>query len=118
MSRKPIAKFRAITSLSAASAQISKESNVEMVDTCSYHVKFSAPASGDLVVEARNADTEAYDSTKWFEVNFGAPLTITAEIDVQILLNELPFKEIRLKWVPSSASGTFDAFLVMKAKGA
>lgn len=89
-----------------------------MVDTCCYHVKFAAPATGEFFVEARNADTESYDTSNWFEVNFGAELTITAETDVQILLNELPFKEIRLKWVPDSASSTMDAYLVMKAKGA
>lgn len=118
MSRKPIAKFHAMQNLNAAVAQISEKSNVEMVDTCCYHVNFAAPATGEFIVEARNADVESYDTSNWFEVNFALPLEITAETDVQILLNELPFKEIRLKWFPSSASSTINTFLVMKAKGA
>lgn len=120
MSRRPVVKHIAFDALNAAVAQTQNPvTSVENQDTASYHVKFSAPASGTFSVQARNADLRPDQAAlAWYDLNFGAPLTITAESDVQIVLNELPFKEMRLVWTPTSASGTMSAYLLMKAKGA
>jgi hypothetical protein len=120
MSRRPVVKYIAFDALPASAAQTQVvPTNVENTDSCSYHVKFSAPASGTFTVQAKNADLRPDQaSIAWYDLNFGSPLTITAETDVQIVLNEMPFKEMRLVWTPSSASGTVSAYLLMKAKGA
>ena len=118
MSRKHVVKYHSMSNLPAGSAQVSSETNVENLDSCSYHVKFASAASGTFKVQARNADLKTTDTTAWYDVNFGTPLTISSETDVQILLNQLPFKEVRLVWTPSSASGLMNAYLVMKTVGA
>jgi hypothetical protein len=121
MSRRPVVKYTAFNALSAAATQTqSQPTNVENTDTASYHVKFSAANSGTFRVQARNRDLLPAEDilNTWYDVNFGSPLTITAETDVQIVFNELPFKEIRLIWEPSAGSGTVSAYLLMKAKGA
>jgi len=121
MSRRPIVKYTAFDALSATTAKTQAQpTNVENTDTASYHVRFSAANSGSFRVQARNTDIlPAADlAPTWYDINFGAPLTVTAETDVQIVFNELPFKEIRLIWEPSAGAGTISAYLLMKAKGA
>lgn len=118
MSRKHVVKYAALVAVSASSPQLTTATNVENTDGVSYHVKFDAPASGTFVVEARNADLKVTDTDSWYPVNFGTPLVISGETDVQILLNLTPFKEIRLSWTPSSASGNMSVYLIMKTVGA
>jgi hypothetical protein len=119
MSRRFVVKYTAFDALPAAVSVTSIVTNVENTDSCSYHIQFANPASGTFKVQAKNADLRTDQAAlAWYDLNFGASLTITAEIDVQIVLNELPFKEMRLVWMPSSATGTMSAYLLMKVKGA
>jgi hypothetical protein len=119
VSRKNIVqKFDMLKGVSAASPQTSVKTNVEQLDSASIHVKFSSVVSGTLTVEARNGSYPEHDDSNWYPLSFGSALTITSETDVQILLKEMPFSEIRLKWVPSAATGIVNAFLTMKTYGA
>lgn len=103
----------------ASSAQTSAKTNVESMDSASIHIKFSAPNTGIFTVEARNGVYNAHeDSVNWYALDFGAVLQITAESEVQILLKEMPFSEIRLVWTPSAGAGTMNAYLTMKNYGA
>lgn len=120
MSRRPLVKYTAFDALSAATAQTQiYPTNVENTDTASYHIRFSAANSGTFRVQARNRDVlPAADlAATWYDVNFGSPLTVASETDVQIVFNEMPFKEIRLIWEPSAGAGTISAYLHMKGKG-
>jgi hypothetical protein len=120
MSRKHVVPFHALKSADATINQTSPKTNCQQYDSGSYHIKFSAANSGEFIVEARNQAYESADDaeTGWYEVSFGAPLSITAETDVQILFNAMDFAEIRLKWEPSAGSGTMNTRLIMKSKGA
>jgi hypothetical protein len=106
-------------SVEASTAQISKLSNVNSADSATIHVNFSTPNSGTLTVQARNIETLPNEPNKaWYDLSFGGPAVITAETNVQILLNALPFYEIRLVWTPSAGAGTMSAFLNTKVSGA
>lgn len=106
-------------SVSATTAQVSASTNVESVDTATINVKFSAPNSGTLTLQARNIQANPNEPEKgWYELNFGSPMTIAAETEVQILLNTMPFSEIRLTWTPTAGAGLMSAFLNMKSVGA
>lgn len=120
MSRKHVVEFQAFTAANATTTQTSPKTNCEQHDSCSYHVKFSAANSGTFTVEARNESYEKQSDSElnWYALNFGVPLTIAAETDVQILMNVMDFAEVRLKWAPSAGAGTMSAFLNMKSKGA
>jgi hypothetical protein len=105
--------FKMLDAVAASSAQTSAATNVEQVDKLSIHCLFTNASSGTFIVEARNGSKDG-----WYALDFGVPLTVTAETNVQIVLNESPFTDIRLTWTPSSASGTMTASLTMKAVGA
>lgn len=114
MSRKNvILGHKAFNAVSATSTQLSAETDVSYLDSLSYHCKFSAANSGEFKVEAQNGDKDS-----WYQVPFSSTLTITTETEVQILMNELPFTRIRLRWVPSAGSGSLTCFLTSKSKGA
>lgn len=105
-------------SVPATASQTSGITNVLNLDNATIHVLFSAPNSGTLIVEARNISPLQGDVSGFYPLNFGAPLTITSETNVQIILNSMAFTDLRIKWVPSSGSGTVSAFLNMKTVGA
>jgi hypothetical protein len=114
MGRKSVVHgYKMLDAVAASSAQVSQATNVEQVDKLSIHCLFSAASSGTLVVEARNGEKDG-----WYALDFGAPMTISSQTDVHIVLEENPFTDIRLSWTPSSASGTMTASLTMKAVGA
>lgn len=120
MSRKHVvSKFDMMNGLSASSNQTSVKTNVEQLDSASIHIKFSAPNTGVFVVQARNGVYPEHESElNWYELPFGAPLAVTAESEVQIVLKEMPFSEIRVKWLPTAGAGTMNAYLSMKVYGA
>jgi len=108
-----------LKNLSATSNQTSGKTNVANMDSASIHIKFSAANSGEFIVEARNGEYAAHEAElNWYALQFGELLTITTETDVQIVLAEMPFTEVRLKWIPSAGAGTMNAYLTMKTAGA
>ena len=120
MSRKHVVSFIAMDKLDASSSQATKPTNVQNLDNCSYQIRFENVASGSFVIQTRNGvfKPSVEEETGWQDLNFGAPLTITAQKDVVILINTLPFTEMRLFWYPTSASGAITADLIMKTTGA
>lgn len=120
MSRKHlVTKFDMLKGVSAVSAQTSVITNVEQLDSASIHVKFSAANSGSFILEARNGVYKENEvEENWYALDFGVPLNIIAETEVQIMLKEMPFSEIRLKWVPTTGTGVINSYLTMKSYGA
>lgn len=120
MSRKHVVSYIAMDELDASSSQATKPTNVQNLDNCSYQIRFENAASGSFVVQTRNGvfKPSIEEETGWQDLSFGAPLTITAEKDVVILINTLPFTEMRLIWTPTSASGKMTTDLIMKTVGA
>lgn len=112
--RKNVHRYTCLNAVNAAVTQTSSATVVDQVDYMSYHCKFSGNVSGSFKVEAQNSDQDS-----WYELNFGAALTLTSENECQILINEIPFQNVRLVWTPVSAAGqTLTAILTMKSKGA
>lgn len=83
------------------------------MDKLSYHITFSAAASGTFTVQARNGKKDS-----WYNLVFAAPLTISAETVVVINLLELPFQYLRLQWGGDAAcAGTLTAVVGAKSVG-
>jgi len=87
--------------------------DVSQVDKATIHVVFSAANSGAFSVWAKNSLNDTY-----FELDFGAPLTLTAETECLIDLQQLDFQFIYLNWAPTAGAGTFTAILHMASLGA
>ena len=131
MSRKPVVNsYEMFTGLKASNGQvspsvdatilqISKLTNVTPADSATIHINFSAPNTGEITVQARNIEVGPNEPDRgWYNLSFGAPTIITNESDAQVLLNSLPFYEIRIMWTPTVGAGTISAFLNTKVSGA
>lgn len=110
-----------------SSSITSNITNVEQLDKVSIHCSWTAGPAGEFKLEARNGGRGAPNtnintpiSDSWFVLDFGTPLTITgADSEVQILLVECPFTDIRLTYTPSSGSASdLKALLTAKVVGA
>jgi hypothetical protein len=113
MSRKNVVHgYKMLNAVDSSIVQTSGATNVEQMDKLGIHALFSSASSGTFKVQARNGASDG-----WFDLNFGSSMTISNETDVQIILNECPFTDIRLVWTPSSSTGTLTASLTMKAVG-
>lgn len=114
--------------INMSSSLTSNMSNVEQLDTASIHVTWTAGPAGTFVLEARNggfpapntALPQAKYNDSWYAVDVGSAITITAlDSELLILLNELPFTDIRLRYTPSSGAATdLKALFTAKVKGA
>lgn len=104
--------FIAFNAVAATTTQTSVSTSVQGIDKLSYHIKFSANNTGEFFIEAQNSDTDT-----WFNLSFNTVMTITADNEAQLIMNEVPFKNLRLKWVPSTGAGTITAILHMKSLG-
>lgn len=113
MSRKVSHSYTVFEAVDATTTQTSASTNVFGADKLSIHVKFSAANSGTFLVQARNSSKDS-----WFNVTFNTALTIAAETEALIVMNEVPFEEIRLSWTPSAGSGTMSAYGKIKSQGA
>lgn len=109
MSRLNTHSFTALGAVAATATQTSISTSVVGVSKLSYHCKFSAANSGAFTVEAQNSDADT-----WVSVPFNVTMTLTAETEALIVMNEVPFKNLRLVWTPSAGSGTLTAVLSMK----
>lgn len=112
-SKAVIYDYKSIDSQAANVAQTSTETVVGQMDKLSYHITFSAAASGTFTVQARNGKKDS-----WYNLVFAAPLTISAETVVVINLLELPFQYLRLQWGGDAAcAGTLTAVVGAKSVG-
>ena len=91
----------------------SNATDISQVDKASIHVVFSAPNTGILAVFVRNGLNDPF-----FELNFGAPLAVTADTELNIEMQQLDFKDMYLLWTPSAGAGTITANLHMSSLGA
>lgn len=87
--------------------------DISQVDKATIHVVFSAASSGALSIWAKNSLEDSF-----FELNFGTPLTVTAETEINIEMQQLDFQLMYLAWVPTAGAGTLKANLHMASVGA
>lgn len=112
MARKTNHKYKVFDAVAATSTQTSEQTIVFGIDKLSYHCKFSANNSGEFTLLAQN-----HENDSWLEVPFSGAMTITADNEALIMMNEVPFYALQLVWTPSAGSGTLTTFLNMKAVG-
>ena len=93
---------------------------VEGVDKATIHIKWTAGPAGEFRLSARNTKFGLQVQDDWYVLDMGAAMSITAsDNEMQIILNECPFTEIRLDYVASSGSATdLKAVLTGKVMGA
>lgn len=91
----------------------SREVEVSQLDKAIIHCKWAAGPVGEFQVEAQ---TDKADD--WFVINEVGSWAVGAlDDEAQIILNELPFRKLRLKFVATSGSGTLEAYLSSKSVG-
>lgn len=98
------------------SADITSEIvNVINLDKASIHIAWTGSTPvGELKVDARNGENDP-----WYELDFNTTLSVSGNSgDSQIVFNELPFTDIRLRYVRTSGTGSVDATISMKVVGA
>jgi hypothetical protein len=92
----------------------SREVDVSQLDKATIHCSWAAGPAGEFQVEA-----QLHDSDSWFVLSSGSAWSVTAsDSEAQIVLNEIPFNKIRLKWVADSGSGNLSAYMHSKNVGA
>jgi hypothetical protein len=116
LSRKNVISLNLLSGLSASMSSniTSREVDVSQLDKAIIHCSWVAGPVGEFQVEAQ-ADT----NDSWFVLDTSSAWSVSgSDSEAEIILNELPFKKIRLKWVRTSGSGTLSAYLSSKSVGA
>lgn len=115
MGRKNILySFAMLSDADASTSQTSEIVKVATLDQASIRLSWTGTPVGVASVEAQNGDNEP-----WYELDFGAPLTVDAiETNHQIVFNSMPFTAIRLQYASTSGAGTIDAVISAKVVGA
>lgn len=95
--------------------QTSSTTNVEQLDQATIHISWTGSSPvGEIIVDARNGSADS-----WYQLDFGSSIAISgASGDHQILFKEMPFTDIRLRYVFTSGTGSLTARLTMKSVGA
>jgi hypothetical protein len=98
-----------------SSTQTSASSKVDQLDYASISIVWAASTLAATVsVEVKNGDNDS-----WHALDFSSAITISGASGAhQLVLSELPFTDLRLKITVSSGSGTVDAVITAKSKGA
>lgn len=88
--------------------------HVNELDKASIHCKWVAGPAGTFTVEVQNTEAD-----QWYALDTGQPWAVTSsDSEVQIVLTELPFINLRLVWTPTSGSGTMTSYLTSKTVAA
>lgn len=121
MRKHTLTSFKMFDAADVSGDQTSNVTNVRNLDKASIRLVWTGSPVGEIVVEARNTE-KTPDSNEWYQLVLNAPIVINSttypEQNHLIQLFELPFAEIRLRYVSTSGSGTMDATLVAKTVGA
>lgn len=91
--------------------------SVTQYDAIKYFVGWTGDADGELKVET----TDDIRDGEVFELDFGTTINIDPAENPkqhQILINSVGHQYVRLKYVPTSGSGTMNATMAMTSKGA
>jgi hypothetical protein len=92
----------------------SATTNVLNLDKASISVTWTGSSPvGTLEVLARNGEDDA-----WSALNFGSAISISGNSgDHRILLNEMPFTDIRIDYTATSGTGSLTAIITAKQVG-
>lgn len=91
---------------------IGAETTVSTQDNAGYQVTFTGTPTGSFFVDA------TINGTDWSALSFSpAPAASGAADSFLINMNQLPYHKIRLRYVPTSGSGTLNAWAIVKRLG-
>lgn len=116
MARKNVLKtFTVFSAVDIASTQTSTAVNVEQLDIGNFFVSWtSSSIVGVLTVEGKIGD-----SGTWFTLDLNETLSINVDnSNLQILLQQMPFTQVRLKYTATSGTGNMTAVFHGKTTGA
>ena len=116
MSRKHVVKSFNMLSQADMSANIlSGETNTLQLDKASIYLAWSGNSPvGTIRVEARNG-AEA----PWYDLELDGTPSVSGNTGSHVIvLNEMPFSDIRVAYDSTSGTGNLDAILTMKTVGA
>lgn len=116
MGRKHVISKKFIDSQAVSADFTSDVINVAQTDSGSIHLVWTAGSSPDIdiYVQVRNSAADSYRN-----LDFGTAIEISgASGEHEIILNELPFSDLRIFADRASGSATVSATFIMKTKGA
>lgn len=116
MSRKHVVKsYNMLEAADMSSGIESEPTNVLQLDKASIYFAWSGTSPvGTIRVQGRNG-AEA----PWYDLELdGTPSVASNSGSHIIVLNEMPFSDIRVAYDATSGTGTLDAILTMKTVGA
>lgn len=114
MSKRVIDGYKMWDATSLAATNSTSATNIQYLDKASIFIEWTGSSPvGTLTVQARNKSNGT-----WYDLDFGAAITVSGNTgDHQIVLNEIPFIDIRLTYTRTSGTGSITATLVSKATG-
>lgn len=116
MGRKNVVKqFKMFDEADISTDQTSTTTNVINLDQASIHLSWTGTSpDGEIFVDVRNGEDDS-----WYALSFSTQILISGNSgDHQILFTEMPFTDIRLRYVSTSGTGNLTASLTMKTVGA
>lgn len=117
MSRKNVKSWTPINGVSMAGNITSDPTNVQHSDNIGYLVSWTGTSPvGEIFVDVSN--DEASTPTTWKSLDFGSQITVSGNSGSHdININQLPFVQIRVRYVRSSGVGTLTVKMNYKQAG-
>lgn len=110
-----------ITSGDMTTTITSEETSVKNLDNASIRLSWDIAGTpvGEVIVQAlQEKDDKPVTDADWFTLDFGSTIAIdNTQTDHQLILTQLPFDKIRLRYTPTSGSGTLNAKITAKQVG-
>ena len=120
MARKNVVQSYTLLENQSVSADItSNDTSIINLDQVSIRVKWDGSLEGEVKIEAlQRKSKESTDSSEWFELDFGNVILIDAtDTNHQIVFQQTPFTDFRIKFVHSAGSGNLEAKITGKQIG-
>jgi len=88
--------------------------NVQNMDIASLHLSWAGTSPvGTVTVQARNGATDS-----WYDLDFGSAISIASNSgDHQIILQEMPFTDLKVTYTATSGTGTLTGYITAKQIG-
>lgn len=108
-----------LDNLDITTAPTSSETKVKNIDQASIFVEWSSVGiDAELIVEGRMQEENIAEQATWFQLDFGSQILLnTDNSNHHLVLNELPFTELRTRVVYTAGTGNIIATICGKQIG-
>lgn len=104
--------FKVVDAQSMTTEVISLPTAITSQDNVAYQVTYSGSPTGSFNVEA------TLDGTTWSTLVFSPAMTAANSASPFLInINQVPYAQLRLKYTPSSGTGTMTAIVMAKRLG-